>query len=79
MNNLKPQTISIHIYIYIYICMYICVYISRLLYNNGSFAITFTMLLLTKKQTNKETFTMLILKYIYIDTHTHKALFVPRH
>ena len=75
MNNLKPQTISTHTHTYIYMC----IYISRLLYNNGSFAITFTMLLLTKKKTNKQTFTMLILKYIYIDTHTHKALFVPRH
>ena len=56
-----------------YICIYVCIYISRLLYNNGSFAITFTMLLLTKKQTNKETFTMLILKYIYRHTYTQSS------
>ena len=54
MKNLKPQTHThTHTHTHIYIYM--------LLYNNGSFAITFTELLLTKKK--KITKQILIIRF----------------
>ena len=53
MNNLKPQTHT-HTHIYIYM----------LLYNNGSFAITFTELLLTKKKNYKANSYYLFLQFL---------------